>query len=71
VVEGDSGETYRQNVTVYAGSAQEATNLVNAEFARLRRFGADKQRPYLATPEWSVQMVALDQAKLITAGLTQ
>ena len=47
MVEGDSGETYTQNVTVYAASAQEAKNLVNAEFARLRRFSTDKQRPYL------------------------
>ena len=71
VVEGDSGETYTQNVTVYATSALEAKTLVNAEFARLRRFGSDKQRPYLATPEWSIDKVALDKAKLITAGITQ
>jgi hypothetical protein len=71
VVEGDSGETYTQNVTVYAASAEDATNLVNAEFARLRRFSTDKQRPYLTTPEWSVDKVALDEAKLITAGITQ
>ncbi len=71
VVEGDSGESYTQNVTVYAASAQDAKNLVNAEFARLRRFGGDKQRPYLATPEWSIDKVALDEAKLITAGITQ
>ena len=71
VVEGDSGESYTQNVTVYASSAEDATSLVNAEFARLRRFSADKQRPYMATPEWSVDKVALDEAKLITAGITQ
>jgi hypothetical protein len=71
LVEGDSGESYTQNVTVYASSAEDATNLVNAEFARLRRFSADEQRPYLPTPEWSVQKVALDEAKLISAGITQ
>ena len=71
VVEGDSGERYTQNVTVYAASAQDARNLVNAEFARLRRFNPEKQRPYHATPEWSIDKVALDEAKLITAGLTQ
>jgi hypothetical protein len=71
VVEGDSGESYTQNVTVYAASAQDATNLVNAEFARLRRFSTDKQRPYLPTPKWSVDKVALDEAKLISAGITQ
>ncbi len=71
VVEGDSGESYTQNVTVYAASAQDATNLVNAEFARLRRFSTDKQRPYLPTPEWSIDKVALDEAKLISAGITQ
>lgn len=70
-VQGDSGESYTQNVTVYAASADDAKNLVNAEFARLRRFSSDKQGPYLATPEWSVQKVALDEAKLITAGITQ
>jgi len=70
-VEGDSGESYTQNVTVYATSAQEAKTLVNAEFARLRSFSSDKQRPYLATPEWSIDRVALDKAKLITAGITQ
>ena len=70
-VEGDSGESYTQNVTVYAASAEDATNLVNLEFARLRRFSTDKQRPYMATPEWSIQKVALDEAKLITAGITQ
>ncbi len=71
MVEGDSGESYTQNVTVYAASAQDAKNLVNAEFARLRRFSPEKQRPYQATPEWSIEKVALDEAKLITAGLTQ
>jgi hypothetical protein len=71
VVDGDSGETYTQNVTVYAASAEDARNLVNGEFARLRRFSNDKQRPYLETPEWSIQKVALDEAKLITAGITQ
>ena len=71
VVDGDSGESYTQNVTVYAASAEDARNLVNGEFARLRRFSNDKQRPYLATPEWSIEKVALDEAKLITAGITQ
>jgi hypothetical protein len=71
LVEGDSGESYTQNVTVYAASADDAKNLVNAEFARLRRFSTDKQRPYHPTPEWSIQKVALDEAKLITAGITQ
>ena len=71
VVEGDSGESYAQNVTVYAASATEATNLVNADFARLRLITGGKQRPYWPTPEWSVQKVALDEAKLISAGITQ
>ena len=71
VVEGDSGEQYKQNVTVYASSATDAKNLVNADFAQLRRITGGKQLPYQASPEWSVQKVALDEAKLISAGITQ
>ena len=70
IVNGAAGESYMQNVTVYAGSAREARSLVSAEFARLRRLTGKGGEPYEELPDWNVEQVKLDAAKLITIGLT-
>jgi len=69
-VQGDQGEMLMQNVTVFADSPTEAQAIVDAEFARLRRVSRSRERPYQTTPPWHVEKVALDQHKLIAAGLT-
>ncbi|HEV8603033.1 MAG TPA: hypothetical protein VGQ68_06505 [Gaiellaceae bacterium] len=69
-VQGSNGEAFMQNVTVFADSPTAARELVNAEFARLRRASKSPERPYLPTPPWQVDKVDLDEAKVITAGLT-
>jgi hypothetical protein len=48
VVSDGDGEAYKQNVSVYAGSAREAVALVGAEFARLARITC-KAKPRTAT----------------------
>jgi hypothetical protein len=57
-------------VSVYAGSAAEATALVASEFARLARITGKAEPPYRPTPEWSVERVPLDASKLITSAIT-
>jgi hypothetical protein len=69
-VNGVGGERYTQNVSVYAGSAREAVALVASEFARLARITGKAEPPYQPTPEWSVEQVKLDAAKLITSSIT-
>jgi hypothetical protein len=69
-VNGVGGERYTQNVSVYAGSAREAIALVASEFARLARITGKAEPPYQATPDWSVEQVKLDAAKLITSSIT-
>jgi len=69
-VTGDQGESYMQNVTVFAANPDEAEALVNEQFTRLRRASNSRERPYLPTPAWRVDKVALDQHKLITADIT-
>lgn len=70
-VSGDAGERYSQNVSVYAASEVEAKALVAAEFARLRRLSGNGAAPYQDKPDWAVERVKLDGAKLITLGITQ
>jgi hypothetical protein len=69
-VSGDNGESFMQNVTVFADSPTEARALVNTEFARLRKSSQSSERAYQPTPAWNVEKIALDAHKLITAGLT-
>ena len=70
VVTGEGGERYRQNVSVYARNAREAIALVTGEFARLAMITGKAEPPYQASPEWSVEEVRLDAAKLITSAIT-
>jgi hypothetical protein len=67
-VQGDHGESFVQNVTVFASSAAEARTLVDHEFAALRNSNA--ARAYQVQPEFSVERVSLDAHKMITAGIT-
>jgi hypothetical protein len=69
-VDGAGGERYRQNVSVYAGSAREAVALVASEFARLARITGKAEAPYRESPAWTVEQVKLDAAKLITSSIT-
>lgn len=70
VVTGESGDRYRQNVSVYAGSAREAIALVTSEFSRLAMITGTAEPPYEASPKWTVEEVRLDAAKLITSAIT-
>jgi hypothetical protein len=63
-VEGDNGELFTQNITVYASSPDHATAIVRQQFARL------KDRAYQSSPDFDVEAVTLDEYKLITAGIT-
>ena len=69
-VQGDHGERYMQNVTVFASSAAEARSLVDHEFSALRMSAAQREHAYQALPEFSVERVSLDAYKMITAGIT-
>jgi hypothetical protein len=69
-VQGDHGESFMQNVTVFASSAAQARSLVEREFAALRTSNGTRERAYQAQPEFSVERVSLDGHKMITAGIT-
>jgi hypothetical protein len=69
-VAGDQGESYTQNVTVFAGSATEARQLVNEQFARIRQVSKTPEHAYDVLPEFAVEKVSLDAYKMITAGIT-
>jgi hypothetical protein len=70
-VTGDQGEDYMQNVTVFADSVAHAKQIVNDQFRLLRRTGSTRERAYEALPEFNAEKVALDQHKMITAGVTK
>ena len=70
-VDGDHGESYTQNVTVFASSPTEARALVAEQFAQVRRTPRSPERPYQPDPPWSVEKIQLDQHKVLTAGITQ
>jgi hypothetical protein len=59
-----------QNVTVFADSPSQARELVDQQFAQLRKSSRSPERAYQTTPAWRVEKIALDEHKLITAGLT-
>ena len=67
-VQGDHGESFVQNVTVFASSAAQARTLVGHEFAALRNSSAAPA--YQVQPAFSVERVSLDAHKMITAGIT-
>ena len=69
-VKGANGEVYMQNVTVFATSQTQAMALVNEQFTRLRGISNGHEPAYQANPEFAVDKVALDQHKMITAGIT-
>jgi hypothetical protein len=69
-VSGDNGESFMQNVTVFASSTEHARAIVADQFARLRLASESKENAYQATPAFNVEKVALDEHKMITAGVT-
>jgi hypothetical protein len=69
-VTGDHGESYMQNVTVFASSPEHARTIVADQFARLRMVSKSKEAAYQALPAFAVDKVALDEHKMITAGVT-
>jgi hypothetical protein len=70
-VQGDQGESYMQNVTVFASDAAQAKSLVDQQFAAFRNADRGHERAYQALPKFSVEQVKLDEYKMITAGITQ
>ncbi len=70
-VNGDHGEPYMQNVTVFANSAAQAQSLVDDQFAALRKTATGRERAYQPVPKFSVEKVSLEDYKMITAGVTK
>jgi hypothetical protein len=69
-VNGDHGEAFMQNVTVFALNPSHARAIVNEQFTRLRNISGSRELAYQSQPEFSVEKVALDTHKLISAGVT-
>jgi hypothetical protein len=69
-VNGDNGESFMQNVTVFASSPEHARAIVAEQFTRLRLTSKSKERAYQAMPTFAIEKVALDEHKMITAGVT-
>jgi hypothetical protein len=69
-VTGDHGESYMQNVTVFASSPDHARSIVADQFARLRMASTSKENAYQVLPAFVIEKVALDEHKMITAGVT-
>ena len=69
-VKGDHGESYMQNVTVFASSAIQAQSLVDDQFAALRKMARGREHAYQPVPKFSVEKVSLEDYKMITAGIT-
>jgi hypothetical protein len=69
-VNGDNGESFMQNVIVFASGPEHARAIVGEQFARLRQTSGSKERAYQTTPTFAVEKVALDKHKMITAGVT-
>jgi len=69
-VTGDHGESYMQNVTVFASSPDHARSIVADKFARLRGASRSKETAYQVLPNFAIEKVALDEHKMITAGVT-
>lgn len=69
-VNGDNGESFMQNVIVFASNTEHARTIVADQFARLRRASKSRELAYQAMPTFAVEKVALDEHKMITAGVT-
>jgi hypothetical protein len=69
-VSGDNGESFMQNVTVFASNSEHARAIVADQFARLRLASRSRERAYQVLPTFAVEKVALDEHKMITAGVT-
>jgi hypothetical protein len=69
-VNGDHGEPYMQNVTVFASSAVQAQSLVDDQFAAFRKTARGREHAYQPVPKFSVEKVSLEDYKMITAGIT-
>jgi hypothetical protein len=69
-VNGDNGEMFMQNVTVFARNPDHARTIVNEQFARLRLTSRSKEKAYQTLPAFAVEKIALDEHKMITAGVT-
>jgi hypothetical protein len=69
-VTGDSGESFMQNVIVFASSPDHARSIVNDQFTRLREASRSRELAYQVLPTFTVEKVALDEHKMITAGVT-
>ena len=69
-VKGTNGEVFQQNVTVFGTSSRHAVSLVNQQFARLRGISQTDEPAYQVLPDFAVDKVALDEHKMITAGIT-
>ena len=69
-VTGDHGEAFMQNVTVFASSPDHARSIVADQFARLRLASRSKESAYQVMPAFDIEKVALDEHKMITAGVT-
>jgi hypothetical protein len=70
-VQGDDGQDFVQNVTVFADSADQARTLVRNEFARIRRGSTAAEHPYRDGPAFSVDRIELDAHKLLTSHITR
>jgi len=69
-VNGDRGESFMQNVIVFASSPTHARSIVSDQFTRLRQSSRSKENAYQEMPAFTVEKVALDEHKMITAGVT-
>jgi hypothetical protein len=69
-VKGEHEESYMQNVTVFASSDKQALELVNSQFAQIRKVSKTPQPAYDVLPEFAVEKVTLNAYKMITAGIT-
>ena len=67
---GDHGESYMQNVTVFASTPDHARSIVADQFARLRLASESKENAYQVLPQFAIEKVALNEHKMITAGVT-
>jgi hypothetical protein len=69
-VTGDTGEPFMQNVTVFASNPEHARTIVSEQFTRLRQTSKSKEAAYQELPSFAIVKVALDEHKMITAGVT-
>ena len=69
-VNGDNGESFMQNVIVFASSPDHARTIVSDQFTRLLGASRSRELAYQAMPSFKVEKVALDEHKMITAGVT-